>query len=314
MRWSKLISILFLRFLMTNLVQSSMKIFITAGISKLRFIIGIIIIFFCFNVLAWIAVFQIGETRQFLKVVFFDVGQGDAIFIETPKKTQILIDGGPSGQVVEKLGSELPFSDRSIDLVIATHPDSDHISGLVEVLKSYQIDSVATTGVKGSTAEFDEFAFEVEKSKASKIILKKGQKISIGNLLLYVLAPLEDFEGKTVKDYNTSSLVLKAVYGNNSFLLTGDAPQSIEKKMVEQGADLASQVLKIGHHGSKSSSSDVFLEKVDPEIAVIQVGKDNRYGHPNPEVLERLEKYDIRILRTDRDGDIVFLSDGNTLH
>jgi len=279
-----------------------------------KLVIGIIAILFCFNVLAWIAIFQIGVARQFLKVVFFDVGQGDSIFIETPKKTQVLIDGGPSGKVVEKLGNELPFFDRSIDLVIATHPDSDHISGLVEVLKSYQVDLVATTGVKGSTAEFDEFASEVEKSKANKVILKKGQRISIGNLLLYVLAPLEDFEGKVVKDYNTSSLVLKAVYGNNSFLLTGDAPQSVEKKMVEQEADLASQVLKVGHHGSASSSRDIFLEKVDPEIAVIQVDKDNSYGHPSPEVLDRLEKYGIRILRTDRDGDIIFLSDGNTLH
>jgi len=169
---------------------------------------------------------------------------------------------------------------------------------------------VATTGVKGSTAEFDEFVFEVEKNKANKIILKKRQKISIGNLFIYVLAPLEDFEGKTVKDYNTSSLVLKAVYGNNSFLLTGDASVSIEKKLIEEGSDVLSQVLKIGHHGSKTSTSDLFLEKVSPEIAVIQVGKDNRYGHPSPEVLERLEKYGIIISRTDQQGDIKFFSNG----
>jgi len=280
--------------------------------SSRKLIIGIIAILFCFNVLAWTAVFQIGEHR-FLKVVFFDVGQGDSIFIETPKKTQILIDGGPSGRVVEKLGSELPFFDRSIDLVIATHPDSDHISGLIEVLKSYQVDLVATTGVKGLTAEFNEFASEVEKNKANKIILKKGQRISINNLYIYVFAPLEDFEGKTVKDYNTSSLVLKAVYGNNSFLLTGDAPYSIEKKMVAQEIDLSSQVLKIGHHGSKNSSSDIFLEKVNPEIAVIQVGRDNTYGHPSQEVLGKLEKYGIMILRTDEQGDIKFFSNGLSL-
>jgi len=280
--------------------------------SSRKLIIGIIAILFCFNVLAWTAVFQIGEHR-FLKVVFFDVGQGDSIFIETPKKTQILIDGGPSGRVVEKLGSELPFFDRSIDLIIATHPDSDHISGLVEVLKSYQVDLVATTGVKGSTAEFDEFASEIKKNKINEIILKKGQRISINNLYIYVFAPLEDFEGKTVKDYNTSSLVLKAVYGNNSFLLTGDAPYSIEKKMVAQEIDLSSQVLKIGHHGSKNSSSDIFLEKVNPEIAVIQVGRDNTYGHPSQEVLGKLEKYGIMILRTDEQGDIKFFSNGLSL-
>ena len=282
------------------------------NIGSRKLVIGIIAILFCFNVLAWYAVFEI--SGQSLKVVFFDIGQGDAIFIETPKRTQILIDGGPSKKIVEKLGQELPFFDRTIDFIIATHPDSDHISGLVEVLKSYRVDLVGGTGIKGSTAEFQEFSNEIEENKSGKVVLRKGQKIFIGkNLYFEVLAPLEDFEGKTAKDYNTSSLVLKMAYGKSTFLFTGDAPISIEKKLAEEGSDISSQVLKTGHHGSKTSTSDLFLEKVSPEIAVIQVGKDNRYGHPSPEVLERLAKYGIKVMRTDQVGDIKLFSNGFSL-
>ncbi len=282
------------------------------NIGSRKLVIGIIVILFCFNFLAWYAVFEISS--QSLKVVFFDIGQGDAIFIETPKRTQILIDGGPSKKIVEKLGQELPFFDRTIDFIIATHPDSDHISGLVEVLKSYRVDLVGGTGIKGSTAEFQEFSNEIEENKSGKVVLRKGQKIFIGkNLYFEVLAPLEDFEGKTAKDYNTSSLVLKMAYGKSTFLFTGDAPISIEKKLAEEGSDISSQVLKIGHHGSKTSTSDLFLEKVSPEIAVIQVGKDNRYGHPSPEVLERLAKYGIKVMRTDQVGDIKLFSNGFSL-
>ena len=277
-----------------------------------KLIIGTIAVLFCFNILAWSAVFQI--SGQSLKVVFFDIGQGDSIFIQTPKRTQILIDGGPSKKIVEKLGQELPFFDRSIDFIIATHPDSDHISGLVEVLKSYKVGLVGWTGVKGLSAEFQEFSNEIEENKSSKVVLKKGQEVFIGkNLSFEVLAPLEDFEGKTVKDYNTSSLVLKMAYGKSTFLFTGDASVSVEKKLIEEGSDISSQVLKIGHHGSQTSTSDLFLEKVSPEIAVIQVGKDNRYGHPAPEVLERLEKYGIKVMRTDEMGDIRMFSDSNKL-
>jgi len=282
------------------------------NIGSRKLVIGIIAILFCFNVLAWYAVFEI--SGQSLKVVFFDIGQGDAIFIEAPKRTQILIDGGPSKKIVEKLGQELPFFDRTIDFIIATHPDSDHISGLVEVLKSYRVDLVGGTGIKGSTAEFQEFSNEIEENKSGKVVLRKGQKIFIGkNLYFEVLAPLEDFEGKTAKDYNTSSLVLKMAYDKSTFLFTGDAPISIEKKLVEEGSGISSQVLKTGHHGSKTSTSDLFLEKVSPEIAVIQVGKDNRYGHPSPEVLERLAKYGIKVMRTDQVGDIKLFSNGFSL-
>ncbi|MDP2927131.1 MAG: ComEC/Rec2 family competence protein [bacterium] len=279
--------------------------------SKNNPIIWIVIVLACFNLLAWSLVFKESPPHS-LKVVFFDIGQGSSVFIETPQHAQILIDGGPSNKIVEKLGRTMPFFDRSIDLIISTHPDFDHLAGLVEVLKSYQVEAVGSTGVKGQTAEFEEFMTKTNQEGAEKIILKRGETIRVGrDLKIEVLAPLEDFVGREVKDYNTSSLVFKVSYGQTDFLLTGDAPVSIEKELVEiMKSDLGVEILQVGHHGSKSSTSQAWLEAVIPEIAVIQVGRDNRYGHPNQEVLERLKNYGIKILRTDEQGDIKIISNG----
>jgi len=281
--------------------------------SDRKFLVLILLVFLGLNCLVWYEVFLVAQA-QTLKVIFFDVGKGDSVFIETPKLTQILLDGGPSGKVLEKLARVMPFFDRQINLVISTHPDFDHLAGLVEVLKSYRVNAVGWTGVLGQSAEFREFMEEAEKEKAEKVVLKRGQRIRVGNnLVIDVLAPVADFAGQTVKDTNTSSLVLRIVYGQASFLLTADAPVSVEKKLVEAGDNLQSDILQVGHHGSENSTSQAFLEKVRPKLAVIQVGKNNRYGHPNQEVLERLEKYGIKVLRTDEMGDIKMFSDGENL-
>ncbi len=276
-----------------------------------KLVIGIIAVLVCFNVLAWAAVLK--TSAQSLKVVFFDVGQGDSIFIETPKTTQILIDGGPNSKVLEKLNEQMPFFDRSLDMIILTHPDADHLAGLVEVLKSYKANFVAWTGVSSSRPEFQEFLAEINQGNAQKLFLAEGEKIIIGKDVYFeVLAPLENFQGREVSDFNSSSLVLKMVYGKSTFLFTGDSPQSIEWQLVEEGKDISSQVLKVSHHGSDSSTSDIFLQAVDPEIAVISVGEKNRYGHPAAEILERLEKYGIKIMRTDQFGDITVFADGRS--
>jgi competence protein ComEC len=270
-------------------------------------------ILFCLNILAWLIVFDLNKPKL-LGVNFFDIGQGDAIFIETPQRHQILIDGGPSSAILEKLGKELPFYDRSIDLIILTHPDPDHLNGLVEVLKSYKVELVGFNGAKGTNPAFSEFEKEIQKNKIPKIILFKGKRIWIGNKIhLDILSPLESFEGKEVRDFNTSSIVARLVFGQNEFLFTGDAPKSIERELVGSNLNLDSDVLKVAHHGSKTSSTEEFLEKVSPEIAVISVGKNNKYGHPHQEVLDRLEKYGIKVLRTDLQGDIKISSDGDKL-
>jgi len=269
----------------------------------------------CLNIISWIAVYDLSRAR-FLEVIFFDIGQGDACFIETPQRHQILIDGGPGSVILEKLGKSMPFYDRTIDLIILTHPEFDHLSGFNEVLKKYNVSNILWTGIVRDTAEYKEWKKLIEEEKAEIFIAKAGQKIScltwqIKQCDLEILQPFESLEGKEFKDSNNTSIISKLVFGKNSFLFTGDAYKNVEVELINKEAEIDSDVLKVAHHGSKTSSSEEFLKAVSPEIAVISVGRENKYGHPNEEVLELLEKYGIRVLRTDKDGDIKIISDGN---
>ena len=275
--------------------------------------LGILVFLVCLNLIAWVGIYEISASK-FLEVNFFNVGQGDAIFIQTPERRQILIDGGPGSIILEKLAKEMPFWDRSIDLVILTHPEHDHIAGLIEVLKRYEVEHILWTGVLRSTAEFKEWQNLVEKENARIKIAQAGQRIiDSGSWEIKVLYPFENLNGKTVKSVNNTSVVVRLVFGNNSFLFTGDAFKSVEKKLISKGEDLDSDILKVGHHGSKTSSKEEFIEKVSPEIAVIQAGEDNPYGHPNQEVLAILQNFGINVFRTDLNGDIKIISDGNNL-
>ena len=261
-------------------------------------------VLFGLNVLAWLAVWDLSQDN--LTVTFFDVGQGDAIFIETPQNQQILIDGGPTSIILEKLGREMPFWDRTIDLIILTHPEHDHMAGLIEVLKRYQVGNILWTGVVRDTAEYKEWQKLIKEEGAKIYIAQAGQQIEGGPTSINILYPLESLEGQESKDSNNTSIVARLVFGENSFLFTGDAPQSVEKKLLETAID--SDILKIGHHGSKTSSAQDFIGVVSPEVTVISAGKDNKYGHPAPEVLQNLSG--VKILRTDLDGDIKIISDG----
>ncbi len=271
-------------------------------------------------VLVWLAVFSL-QGSGLLEVNFFDVGQGDAIFIETPEKFQILIDGGPDAKILEKLGKEMPFWDRTIDLVILTHPDPDHLNGVIEVLKRYKVKEILYTGVVPEDLK-QKGVDIVEKGKAKKIIAKAGKRIDLGQtpldskhltgqVYIEILYPFEDITGQRFSDFNQTSIVCQLVYGKISFLLTGDAPKSVEYQLMAKQANLDSDILKVAHHGSKTSTSDYFLNAISPEIAVIQVGKDNKFGHPHQEVLDVLNQQNVKILRTDLDGDIKISSDRN---
>ncbi len=275
----------------------------------------VLVILFGLNILAWVAVYDLSQS-QLLEVVFFDVGQGDSIFIATPQGHQILIDGGPDETVLENLGKEMPFWDRTIDLIILSHPEHDHISGLIEVLKRYKVENILWTGVLRDTSEYRQWQELIKEERARITIARAGQQIqgSGSNLkrwAIEVLFPFESLEGKEVKNTNNTSVVVRLVYGDNSFLFTGDAYKSIERQLLETAID--ADVLKVGHHGSKTSSAQEFIEKVSPDIAVIQCGKDNHYGHPSQETLEILEKYGINIFRTDLDGDIKILCNSQSL-
>lgn len=269
------------------------------------------------------------ENRN-LEVVFFDVGQGDSVFIETPSGHQIIIDGGPNSELISKLGSRMPFWDKTIDVVILTHPEKDHMTGLLDLLARYKIDYFVWTGVKNDNAENKKLAELLEKAKTAtknnflaslsdfsgtKVFsVSAGDKIRAGSALFSVLFPLEDFNGEQVKSTNDTSIVLKLTFTNNKFIFTGDISASVEKKLAESGIDLSADVLKVSHHGSKYSTSEEFLTAVNPELAVISAGRNNPYGHPTQEVLDRLEGVGVRPLRTDQIGDITMLLDGNNVY
>lgn len=277
---------------------------------KKKIIFPIIAFLFLSNILTWLAVFDFSQP-QLLEVSFFDVGQGDSIFIETPQRHQILIDGGPDNTVLEKLGKEMPFWDRTIDLVVLTHPDFDHINGLIEVLKSYKVENILWTGVLSEKPEYQEWKAALEKENARKVIAEAGERIVAGETIFEVLYPFESLAGQEPKSSNNSSIVLRLVFGEQSFLFTGDIYKSAENEILQKGESVKSDFLKVAHHGSKNSSAPEFIGQVLPEVAVIQVGKDNNYGHPAQETLETLEKYDIKnIIRTDLEGDIKIISNG----
>ena len=267
---------------------------------------------FLANLFVFAAVYDLSRA-QGLEVNFFDVGQGDAIFIETPSHRQVLIDGGPSSVILEKLRKEMPFWDRTIDLVILTHPEKDHLTGLLDVLKRYKVENILWTGIVRDTAEYKEWEKLIKEENAKIYIARAGQQIILArNVLANILYPLENLEGKVFKDSNDTSIVAKLTFSENSFLFTGDISKSAEKGLLLGPAEqqLQADVLKVAHHGSKTSTSKEFVEAVSPEIAVIQAGRNNSYGHPRQETLDTLAEYGIKIFRTDLNNDIKIISDG----
>jgi len=284
-------------------------------LSKKRSLFHILGILFLLNVLAWVGVWQISQNKL-LEVDFFDVGQGDAILLVTPQGHQILIDGGPDSTILEKLADDFPFWDNDIDLIVLTHPERDHMRGLIEVLNRYRVENILWTGIIRKTGDFKKWQKAIEKEGAEIKTAESGQKIiwsSDPNKFIEVLYPPENLAGQEIENSNDTSIVLHLFFDDISFLFTGDISEKAEKKLIENGSDIGSNVLKVAHHGSKYSTSGSFLKEVLPDLAVIQVGKDNPYGHPAQDVLNRLEKYDVRVLRTDQNGDIKIISDGAVL-
>ncbi len=258
------------------------------------------------------------ERGGILTVAFLDIGQGDAIFIEAPNGNQVLIDGGPGKSVLRELGQVMPFYDRSIDIVLATHADSDHIGGLPDVLSKYEVGLFLESGVAGESSAYGQLERQItERSKEGgmeRLEARRGMVVDLGRgAILQILFPDRDPEGM---ETNTASIIARLVYGESEFLFTGDSPTAIERHLVtvEGGREgLRSDVLKVGHHGSKTSTSAEFVAAVSPQYAVISAGQNNRYGHPNKEVLDILNSFGATVLRTDESGRIIFKSDGRQL-
>lgn len=267
----------------------------------------LIFLFFLFLLTILLSFILWKESNKKLVVSFLDIGQGDSILIESPSGVQVLIDAGPGKSVLRELGSVMTFYDKSIDVVVATHPDADHIGGIPDVLENYKVDLFMEPGVESNTDLYKTMEELVSKKGINKIEARRGMILDLGaGAMLEILFPIFDPSDLLT---NTASIVARLTYGESEFLLTGDSPSSIENYLITLG-DMESDVLKVGHHGSKTSTSPDFVEIVSPQYAVISVGKDNRYGHPTQEVLETLEKENIKIFRTDLDGRIIFESDG----
>jgi competence protein ComEC len=272
---------------------------------------GSLVFFLLINLLIWQKVISY-ELKEDLTVTFLDVGQGDAILIEAKNGNQVLIDGGKNDRVLKELSKNMSFFDRSINMVIATHPDSDHIGGLPSVLKRYSVGLYLESGVESNTLTYESLERTLQIEKLKRIIARRGMIVDLGNeIYLRVLFPDRDVSDV---EPNTASVVLQVVYGDTEFMLTGDSPNSIEKYLVSIDKEsLESEVLKVGHHGSLTSSSEIFLGFVDPKFSIISAGEGNSYGHPHQEIVQRLGNFNTEIIETSKRGSITFTSDGKTV-
>jgi len=247
------------------------------------------------------------NTTGDLKACFLDVGQGDSAVVLFRDKV-ILIDAGEPDQGDRIVADLKRLGVTRIDLLVATHPHSDHIGGMQKVLAAFPVGRVLDSGLSSTSDVYEQFLKTVEKKGIAYSVAEQGQAIDIDpSLGILVLSPPKERIGD---DLNTNSIVLRISYGTVNFLFTGDATTEAEEIMEKNGEPLGAQILKIGHHGSSGSSSAPFLSRVNPEVAVISVGKDNDYGHPHRETLERLAAAGPLVYRTDRDGTILVESDG----
>ena len=265
------------------------------------------------TIFIWYAVFR--EDRQgILTVAFLDVGQGDAIYIEAPNGNQMLIDGGPPKTVLSALRSVMPFYDRSIDMLLVTNPDADHISGFIDVLGSYKVGEMVEPGTHSPSATYATLEKNLVAHQVHEIVAERGDIIWLDKkhgVGFHVLFPDRDVSGLATND---GSIVGQLVYGSTKVMFTGDAPEAIEHYLVLlDGKSLKSDVLKVGHHGSRTSSSQEFVGFVSPTYAAISVGAGNSYGHPHQETLDTLNQFGVKTFRTDQMGTIVMKSDGENL-
>jgi competence protein ComEC len=247
-----------------------------------------------------------------LRVTFLDVGQGDAILITAPNGRELLIDSGPDQSVLDQLGTTKSFFDRTIDIVMATHSDKDHIGGFPYLFDQFTIPMVIESEISSPTLIDKSVTEKVLTEQSDRLIARLGERIILDPKHGVVIDILFPDQNTTGWETNEASVVTKVSYGNTSFLLTGDSPNEVENHLVKTyGPQLRSNVLKLGHHGSKTSSSQDFLETVHPEIAIVSAGLGNKYGHPNPEVIERVESVNAQIIETSTAGNITCRSDGH---
>ncbi|AUM94312.1 TPA: MBL fold metallo-hydrolase [Clostridium botulinum] len=244
-----------------------------------------------------------------LKVHYIDVGQGDSILVQTKDKN-ILIDSGTRKSSDNLINYLKKQHIKKLDYVIATHPHEDHIGGMPKVIDEFEIGNFYAPKKTTNTKIFKDMILQLKKKNLKINVAKKGISLDLSNdSSLDFLAPVKD----NYENTNDYSAVIKITHGNTKFLFTGDAEKTSERDILNSNVDLSSNVLKVGHHGSHSSSSKEFLDKVNPKMAIISCGKNNDYGHPHKETMKELKKRNIEIYRTDIDGNILLTSDGENI-
>ena len=265
-------------------------------------------------VLCGLALVQLPDGR--LHVAVLDVGQGDAILITTPAGRQILVDGGPSPAVLgAALAREMPFWDRSLDLLILTHPDEDHVAGLAEALARFRVGGWLDNGRASDEPLYLQCLDALEAAGVPRQVVAAGDRLDLEQgIVLQVLHPPRGPLPAAIDGDNEASVVLRLNWGEADFLLTGDVGVKAEANLLASGQPLDADVLKVAHHGSGSSTGRAFLEAVDPRFAVISVGLNNKFKHPDPSLLDRLgEVPDLAVLRTDQAGTVEFITDGERI-
>lgn len=276
-------------------------------------------IYICLALLAlatifiWLQIFSAPKQGE-LMVAVLDIGQGDAIYIKSPTGVEVLIDGGPDSSLLRELPKVMTYGDRTIDAVIATHPDADHIGGFVDLVPRYTVKNFIEPGIPKNSATSNKLEEEVDAAHIARATAYRGMWLDLGGgAHLDILFP--DFDVSTLPESksNNGCVVAHLVYKKVSALFACDAPFEVEDHLlaISTSTDLKSDILKVGHHGSKYSSGNEFLDAVGAAFAAISVGAKNRYGHPTDEALGRLQAHGAKIYRTDEVGTVVFVSNGN---
>lgn len=252
------------------------------------------------------------------KISFLDAGQGDAIFIQTLEGHRMLIDAGNvDGKAVTEIHKLIPWYDRRLDIALGTHADQDHVGGFAKIFKNFSVGYFLSSNIHTTKTVEKNLLQQIADAEISTSSISRGARIEFGSsgVLVDILYPTKMMKIKSDKDTNLFSIVaivniknknLSTDHSTTKFLLTGDVPQSVEKLLIKNGDDLNVDILKVGHHGSRTSTSPDFLHATSPSIAVISAGKNNRYGHPHEEVINMLADMKVSILETSKSGTISF--------
>jgi len=276
------------------------------NMKKAKSAISILLLIAAFDVFVWYSI-ALGGVDGNLRLYYLNVGQGDGQLIKLPGGAKFLIDGGPNSGVINQLAGDLSNFDRYIDLVIVTHTDADHLSGLLDVVRRYKVGAVIWNGREGETDVWRSFVKAVNDKKIPVIVLGEGDKISYGESKLDILAPAPEFLSGAS---NEAAIITMLTSKNIKALFTSDATPEVEARLVQK-YDIKADILKVAHHGSRFSSTADFLNAVKPKVSVIQVGKNN-YGHPTAEVLARLKDIGSSLYRNDINGAVEILVDGKS--